>query len=72
MARINAPSRLTLKLQTGYDSEKSKPIIKSYSIGNVVSSAADADLFSLANTLANLTTYPLYDIVRTDVASLEE
>jgi len=72
MERVNALSRLTLKMQTGYDNEKGLPIIKSFSFSNVVASASDAAVYSIANTLAALSGYPLYDIVRTDIASLEE
>ena len=72
MARVNAPSRLTLKMQTGYDNEKGLPIIKSYSFSNVVATANDAALFSVAHTLAGLSSFPLYAIVRTDIANLED
>jgi len=71
MARVSAPSRLTLKMQTGYDNDKGQPIIKSFSFANVVANANDTALFDIASTLANLSSYPLYAIVRTDIASLE-
>ena len=72
MARVNAPSRLTLKLQTGFDSEKGIPIFKSYSFGNVIASAEDTEMIDLANILADLSSYPLYSVIRTDSAVLED
>ena len=72
MARVNAPSRLTLKMQTGFDNEKGLPIVKSFSFSNVVATAKDADVYAIANILADLSSFPLYSIVRTDIANLEE
>ena len=70
MTRQNAPSRLTLRLQTGFDNEKGLPVVKSFSFSHVVATATDEALYSLAMTLASLSGFPLYEITRTDVASL--
>ena len=72
MERQNAPTRLTLKLQTGFDSEKGAPIVSNYSFGNVLATASDQALYDLAVTLASLSAYPLCGITRVDTATLAE
>ena len=70
MARQNAPTRLTLKLQTGFDMEKGLPILKSVSYSNIVPSADDTALHSLAVTLGALSSNPVHQVLRTDTATL--
>ena len=47
-------SRLQLNLVTGIDPETSSPIIKATYFSNVKSSAAEQDIFDVANQLASL------------------
>jgi len=61
-----------MRLQTGFDTEKGVPIVKAYSFGNIAVNASDEALFSLASTLAALSSFPLRALVRTDTATLSE
>ena len=70
MERQNNPSRLTLKMQTGFDAAKGVAIVKSYSFGNVEPNASDEAVHEVANTLANLSELTLDGIIRTDTANL--
>jgi hypothetical protein len=67
-----APSRLTLRLQTGYNAETGKPILKSYSYSYILATASPEALYSLASTLSTLTALPLNKVLRVDTAELAE
>ena len=55
-------SRLQLNLVTGTDPESGKPIIKRTYFNNVKDSAAEQDIFDVANQLVSLQKYSLDEI----------
>ena len=71
MERQNAPTRLSLKLNTGFNPSKNADVIRSYSFGNIDPDASDTSLYALANTLSSLSTYALTEVVRVDTANLQ-
>jgi hypothetical protein len=63
-------SRIQLNLVTGVDPETSAPIIKRTYFSNVKDSAADQDVFDVANQLASLQNDSLDGIERTNSMQL--
>jgi len=72
MERQNIPSRLTLRMQTGVHPESNDPVLRSFSFGNLVPTTSDQVLFNLAQTLANLSSFALRNVLRTDAANLNQ
>ncbi len=68
--RVPYNSRLSLVFQTGTDPNTGAPILKTKSYSNVKSAATDDDVFDVANAIAGLQKYVLYEIQRTDKAKL--
>ena len=70
--KIPYNSRLSLIFQTGTDPTSGAPILKTKSYTNVKHDATDDDVYDVANAIANLQKYPLYEIQRTDKGKLTE
>ena len=70
--RVPYNTRLSLIFQTGTDPNTGAPILKTKSYSNVKSSASDDDVYSVANDIASLQKYMLFEIQRTDRAKLTE
>jgi hypothetical protein len=64
-------STIRLSLVTGLD-ELGAPILRTTSLSNVKSAAADQDLFDVANALLGLQEYQLNTISRVDTAELAQ
>jgi len=73
MAVVSTPqgSTLRLRLQTGTDGE-GNPVYKSRNYNAVKVTAADQDVFDIAQTFAGLQTYTLAKVLRIDEEDLAE
>ena len=73
MAVVATPlnSGLRIIVETGRD-ENNKPVFRTRSYSNVKTDAADEDLMSVANQIANIQSYPVYAIRRTMEFELAE
>jgi hypothetical protein len=63
-------SRLQLRLVTGIDPEDSSPIIKNFYFSKVKASAAEQDIFDVANQLVSLQKYSLDEIILNETSQL--
>jgi len=63
-------SRLSMKLETGFDAEKAKPILKNISFSNINPSLTETVLGSIAQSLASLTEFPLHSVQLTQSAQI--
>lgn len=73
MAVVNVPqsTALCLKLQTGL-TESGKPQYKTYSWTNVKTGAADADVYAIGQAISAVQKYPLAEVERRNLGSLQE
>jgi hypothetical protein len=62
-------SALSLKYKEGVD-ESGKDIFKTKKFSNVKTSAADADIYAVADTFSSLMKYPVEEILRNDDSML--
>jgi hypothetical protein len=63
-------SRLQLRLVTGVDPEDSSPIIKNFYFSKIKSSAAEQDIFDVANQIVSLQKYSLDEIRLNETSQL--
>jgi len=69
--KVPAGSVLRLELQTGVDGN-GNPVYRNRNLSNAKPTAADQDLYDVANSLAGLQEYTLSSISRVDSAALVE
>lgn len=69
VSKVPGDSVLKLALHVG-DSPTGSPILKNRSLNGIKSTAADQDLFDVANALSGLQQYPLNAITRIDNSAL--
>ena len=71
MARKDETSRLTLKVSTGVGAD-GKTLYKNRTFGNVSPTLADADALTIGRGLASLQKHGLSQVLRTDMAVIED
>ncbi len=64
-------AKLVVRLQTGVDG-KGVPELSTRTYSKVKPTAADQDLYDIAQAIADLTNYPLYRVNRVDDVALIE
>jgi hypothetical protein len=69
--KVSSGSVLNLEVQTGVDAQ-GNPVYRSRNYKGIYSSAADQDLYDVAQAIAGLQSYTLSKISRVDNAQLVE
>ena len=67
---IKNPTSLKIRFDLGMEDGKSKTRNKTFS--NVRTTATSQDLFDVANSIANLQTYDVLEIIKQDFTSINE
>lgn len=70
VVEIKNPTSLKIRFDLGMEDGKSKTKSKTYS--NVRTTATSQDLFDVANSIANLQSYDVLEILKQDSTSLNE
>ena len=70
VVEIKNPTSLKIKFDLGMEDGKSKTKSKTFS--NVRTTATSQDLFDVANSIANLQSYDVLEILKQDSTSLNE
>ena len=70
VVEIKNPTSLKIRFDLGMEDGKSKTKNKTFS--NIRTTATSQDLFDVANSIANLQTYDVLEIIKQDSTSLNE
>ena len=68
VVEIKNPTSLKIKFDLGMEDGKSKTRSRTYS--NIRTTATSQDLFDIANSIANLQSYDVLEIIKQDYTSL--